>query len=236
MLHLPQQEGSSTLRVGAILAGGRSLRFGSPKQLATIGGVQLVERVARSLRAAGLNAVAITAPDGPDLSHLLPCRVDARPGLGPLGGLHTALLWARDLGLRGILCVGCDLPFLTPALLRRLVHLGEHLPATVLAPESRGPLGLEPLCTWYPTTAADEVARRLDMGALSLSDLLDALLVRRLSFSELAEFGEPERLFHNVNTPAEGAAAEAMISSGERRDGTAGETIRSSRERRDGSN
>src|SRR5690606_8363358 len=111
-----------------------------------------------------------------------------------------------------------------------------HLPATVLAPESRGPLGLEPLCTWYPTTAADEVARRLDMGALSLSDLLDALLVRRLSFSELAEFGEPERLFHNVNTPAEGAAAEAMISSGERRDGTAGETIRSSRERRDGSN
>lgn len=219
MLHLPRQEPTSTLRVGAILAGGRSLRFGSPKQLATVGGEQLVERVARSVRAAGITAVAITAADGPDLSHLLPCRVDGISGMGPLGGLHTALLWGRELGLRGVLCVGCDLPFLAPALLRRLVHLGESLLSAVVAPESRGPHGLEPLCAWYPTSTIDEVARRLEAGALSLSDLLAALEVRRLPVSELMEFGDPERIFHNVNTPAEGAAAEAMLAGEERRDG-----------------
>lgn len=219
MLHLPQPDSASTLRVGAILAGGRSRRFGSPKQLATVGGVQLVERVAGSLRSAGATAVLITGTDGPDLSHLLPCRVDHQPGLGPLGGLHTALLWGRELGLRGILCVACDLPFLPPALLRRLISLGERYPATVVAPESRGPLGVEPLCAWYPVTAIGDVGRRLESGALALAELLGALEVRRLTITELAEIGDPDRIFHNVNTPEEGSAAEAMLPAQEQRNG-----------------
>ena len=211
MLHLTAPESLSRLRIGAVLAGGRSRRFGTPKQLATVGGMQLVERVATAIRSAGATAVAITAPDSPELSHLLPCRVDSRPGFGPLGGLHTALIWAQELGLRGALCVACDLPFLPPPLLRRLITDGEADPGAVIAPEGREPGRVEPLCTWYPITAIPEIDRRLAAGDLALISLLSALRVRTLPLDEVTTLGEPARIFHNVNDPADRAAAEAML-------------------------
>lgn len=209
----------SSLRLGAILAGGKSLRFGSPKQLARVGGTQLVERAADALRRAGARPVLVTAPDGPDMSHVLPCRSDVRPGLGPLGGLHTGLTWARELGLRGTLCVACDLPFLSPTLLRQLAEIGESTPDVVVAPESRGPLGIEPLCAWYPAAAAREIERRMDSDERSLADLLGSLPVQRIPLAEVEAIGDPVTLFHNVNTPADRAAAEAMNPEGGTRNG-----------------
>ena len=200
----------SSLRLGVILAGGKSLRFGSPKHLARVGGTQLVERAAEALQRAGARPVLITAPDGPDMSHLLPIRSDDPPGLGPIGGLHTGLTWARELGLRGTLCVACDLPFLSPALLRRLAELGERARDLVVAPESRGPLGVEPLCAWYPAAAGAEIERHLDREDRSLAALLDRLVVQRLPLAEVEAIGNPETLFMNVNTPADRLVAEAV--------------------------
>lgn len=210
MLHFMEPHQTSSLRLGAILAGGQSRRYGSMKHLAEIGGTRLVERVAKALEAAGARPVLISGPHVPDLSHVLPCRQDLRPGLGPLSGLHTALLWARELGLSGALCVACDMPFVAPALLRRLAEIGERTADTVIAPESEGPRGLEPLCAWYPRSAAQEVEVRLDTGARSLGDLLAALTIRRLPLAEVAAFGDPDTIFMNVNTPTDGAQAEEM--------------------------
>lgn len=220
MLHFSAPEPSSILRVGAILAGGRSRRFGSPKQVASIGGVRLVERVAAAVRSASATPVAIVAADSPDLSHLLPCRSDLHPGRGPLGGVHTALLWARELGLRGLLCVACDLPFLPPALLRRLMELGEERGDRAVVPESAGPLGIEPLCAWYPTAAIAEITRRESSGDLSLAGMLEVLDVRRVPLRDLTDIGDPARVFLNVNTPQERSAAEAMATDGESPRGT----------------
>ena len=36
---------------------------------------------------------------------------DAKPGHGPLGGLHTALLEAESCQLQAVLLLACDLPF-----------------------------------------------------------------------------------------------------------------------------
>jgi molybdenum cofactor guanylyltransferase len=210
MLHFSAVDSSPPRRLGAILAGGRSRRFGSPKQLAPVGGILLVERVAAAVRAAGATPVAIVAADSPDLSHLLPCRADVRPGRGPLAGIQTALLWARELGLRGALCVACDLPFLPAALLHRLIEAGEEHGDRAVVPESRGPLGLEPLCAWYPTSALAEISRREAMGELSLAGLVQVLDVQRLPLGEVADRGDPARAFLNVNTPQERSAAEAI--------------------------
>jgi molybdenum cofactor guanylyltransferase len=210
----------SYLRLGVILAGGKSLRFGSPKPLARVGGTQLVERAADALRRAGARPVLITAPNGPDLRHVLPCRSDDRPGLGPIGGLHTGLSWARELGLRGMLCVACDLPFLSPVLLTRLAEIGERTTDTVIAPESRGPLGIEPLCAWYPTTALTEVERRLDGTGGALADLFASLRVQRFPLTEVEAIGDPAALFLNVNTAEDRAAAEAMAATGDASNGS----------------
>ena len=49
-----------------ILAAGASTRFGSPKQLARIGGRTLVEQVVATARAAGLDPIVAVLPPGID--------------------------------------------------------------------------------------------------------------------------------------------------------------------------
>jgi molybdenum cofactor guanylyltransferase len=211
VLHRTELTDPANLRLGAILAGGRSRRFGSPKLLARVGGTRLIERVAEALRQAGARPVLITAAHATDLSHLLPCRADDTPGLGPLGGLHTAVSWARELGLRGTLCVAGDLPFLSPALLRRLAEIGEGGGDVVVAPSSSGPLGVEPLCAWYPASAVAEIELRLASDDRSLEGLLSVLPIHRLAADEVDRLGDASTLFHNVNTPADAEAAEVII-------------------------
>lgn len=211
MLHDPDDGlRRSSLRLGAILAGGQSRRFGSPKLLAIVDGVPLVERMASRVSQAGASAVLITGPHLPDMSHILPCRQDLRPGLGPLSGVHTALMWARELGLSGTLCVACDLPLLPSALLRRIAELGEHTSDTVFAPRSTSPIGLEPLCAWYPASAAREVEDQLDSGQLSMSGLLARLEVQTIPLRELTDYGDPATLFLNVNTTADVVRVESL--------------------------
>ena len=136
-----------------------------------------------------------------------------------MAGLHTALLWAGELGLPGTLCVACDLPFLSPSLLRRIAEIGESTPEVVVAPESGGPRRVEPLCAWYPASAAAQVERHLDAGIRSLTRLLQALPLRRVALAEVQSFGNPDAIFLNVNTPADRERASAIEAHGEGRNG-----------------
>lgn len=201
VLHSPERLDSSALRLGAILAGGRSQRFGSPKQVAELGGTPLLERMAHIVRSAGARPVIIAAPGVRDFGHVLPCRADSVPHLGPLGGVQTAILWARELGLAGTLCVACDTPFLPPALLRQIAEVGEITPGFAVVPASGGRRDVEPLCAWYPITALPEVEARLADSRRSIWELLEALPVRRIPLAEVLPHGDPATIFLNINTP-----------------------------------
>ncbi|HEX6940834.1 MAG TPA: molybdenum cofactor guanylyltransferase [Longimicrobiales bacterium] len=200
---------------GAILAGGQSRRYGAPKALATIDGTPIVERVRAALAQACADIVLI-ANDAALYAGLgLPIRPDARPGLGVLGGILTALLWARDEGRPGALAVACDMPFLSPALLRRLLADAGH--ADVVAPESGGRRGVEPLCAWYGVGCIPAIEAELARGERHIVGFFDDVRVRRVPLDEVRAFGEPERLFLNVNTPEERERAERLTA--ERRHG-----------------
>jgi molybdopterin-guanine dinucleotide biosynthesis protein A len=194
--------------LGAILAGGVSRRFGAPKALARVGGVAMVERARLALRDAGLTPVLIGAR--PELASIaLPSRTDRVPDGGPLAGVHAALLWARELELPGALCVACDLPLLAPALLRELWESGVRSAARAVVPE--GPDGApEPLCAWYGTAAIAEIETRLSRRDLRMRALIGALSPERLPTDRVERYGEPARLFLNVNTPAERERAERL--------------------------
>ena len=74
----------------AVLAGGQSRRMGRDKALLPLGDQTLIERVIAATRPLGYPCFIVGDPA--TYTHLgLPVHPDRHPGLGPLGGLHTAL-------------------------------------------------------------------------------------------------------------------------------------------------
>ncbi|HET7229791.1 MAG TPA: molybdenum cofactor guanylyltransferase [Longimicrobium sp.] len=182
--------------IGAILAGGASSRFGSPKALATVDGRRIIHRV-RDALAGAVDGIVVIANEPELFADLdLPIRGDRVPGLGPLAGVEAALRWAAERGGEGALCVSCDLPFAAAGLLREMAARGDGARAVV--PESGR--GVEPLCAWYPAAALAHIERLLESGDRSMRALLASVETVRLPVDIVRRFGDPEVLFFNVNT------------------------------------
>jgi molybdopterin-guanine dinucleotide biosynthesis protein A len=168
--------------LGAILAGGEARRFGSDKALAMFEGRTLIEHVAAALRRQTDTVVVVgRAHDG-----LIGVADRPTPGLGPLGALAGALLWARDNGFTAVLSAPCDVPLLPENLAARLAGEG---PAYVA--------GL-PVLGWWPSALAD------DLAAWLAADQSRA--VRHWAAAIGARAVSLEALPANVNTPEDLAA------------------------------
>lgn len=98
--------------LGAVLAGGKSRRFGSDKALALLDRRPLIEHVIGAL-AAHAEAVVVSGRDWPGL-----VSIADRPagGCGPLAGLNAALRFARERGYDAVLCAPLDVHPLPEAL------------------------------------------------------------------------------------------------------------------------
>jgi molybdopterin-guanine dinucleotide biosynthesis protein A len=195
--------------LGAIIAGGRSSRYGSPKPLVLLAGERLVDRVARVLKQAA-DEVVVIANDAEIAAEIpLPWRPDVLPGAGSLAGVHAALCWAEERGCSGVLAVATDLPLLSPGLLRHLRSLAAGWDAVL--PESTGPRGVEPLCAYYGTGCIGPIERAVQRGDARMIAFHDEVRVYRLPLAEVRAHGDPERLFSNLNTPAELGRLERLL-------------------------
>ena len=194
--------------LGALLAGGQSRRYGGePKALATVAGETIAARAIRALQAAA-DLVVIVANEPEIYQPLgLEVRSDLRPGLGALGGIHTAVAWAQEGGCRGALVAACDMPFLSPDLLRRLVE-GSHA-NEVVAPASDSRRGLEPLCAYYGIACRSAIEAALERGDRHVTSFFPHVEVRTLPADVVARYGDPNLLFLNVNSPEDRERAEA---------------------------
>lgn len=194
---------------GVILAGGGASRFGgAPKGLERVGGRRIIDRVAGALRE--VTDELLLVANAADAEGWLPgvaVARDVRSGAGALGGLHSALVHAAA----PILLVAWDMPFVSASLLGELRRLGEHASAPdAVLPESDGSRrGVEPLCAWYAPSCLAAVERTLDDGDLRVVGFHALVRVGRMPLERVAAFGDPARLFSNVNTPADLATAEA---------------------------
>jgi len=194
---------------GAVLAGGAARRYGgNPKGLLTVGGRRILDRVVDAVEAVtGTPPLLIAnASDAaawrPDLKTL----ADARPGLGTLGGIYTAVTAAPG----PVLCVAWDMPFVPEALLRVLSDRMATGGYDAVLPESSGRRGLEPLCAIYGPACAPAIARRLDQGDLMAISFHADVRIGIVPLAEVRRFGDPDELFFNVNTPDDLARAEAL--------------------------
>lgn len=193
---------------GVILAGGGATRYGGlPKGLERVGGERIIDRVATALRGATDELLLIANADGA-ASWLPGVRVaaDVRPGEGALGGLHAALTHARG----DIVLVAWDMPFVSAALLAALRARGARDAADAVLPESDGSRrGVEPLCAWYSSRCLPAITAALDAGDRRVIAFHDTVRTVRFGLDDVRAFGDPARLFVNVNTPAELAWAES---------------------------
>lgn len=169
-------------RLGCVLAGGMSSRFGSDKALARLGDATLLDRAVAAL-GAWCDAVVVVgrdrapAPTLPDWP---------RPGMGPLGGIAAALRHARARGHTEVLTCGVDSP---------------GLPADLPALLSPAPACLagQPVIGLWPVGAAEAVEAILTgSGRHSLRALAEATGARLVT---------PEREPDNINTPEDLARA-----------------------------
>ena len=189
--------------LGAIIAGGRSSRYGEPKALAMVGGERIIDRVVHALQSVTPNCVTIA--NSPEIARAaaLPSRPDAVVGAGALGGIYTALLWAHDEGRSGVLAVACDMPFLSTALLGELLHRADAVDRPgpdVVVPESGGRRTIEPLCAWYGTSCLRAVSAAVGRGDYRMIGFHDDVRVERVPLADVRRFGDPDVLFLNVNT------------------------------------
>jgi molybdopterin-guanine dinucleotide biosynthesis protein A len=195
--------------LGVILAGGRSRRFGSDKAFANVGGVSLVRRAARSLDPAAGRVVVVANDVEKHELEGLSVRPDLIPGVGPLGGLHTAVSWVAEEDLRGVLVLATDMPFVPPRLLQALAaRLG---PGVAVVPKSRSRRGFEPLCAAYDVACLPAIEAAIERGDRAVVSFFADVEVRYLDLAEVSSHGDPDAMFFNVNRPEDERRADELV-------------------------
>jgi molybdopterin-guanine dinucleotide biosynthesis protein A len=175
--------------VAVVLAGGRGRRLGEPKMLADLDGRPLLRHALVNARAAGLDAVVVAKP-GTALPPLdVPVLREPESPAHPLLGIVTALRELPDA--RGIVVLGGDLPFVPPALIRKLADAPGPL-----VPSADG--RLEPLVARYDPGQLPALRDALAADAPIHSALAG---VARLEGDALVALDPDGWARFNVNTP-----------------------------------
>lgn len=191
---------------GFILAGGASSRMGTDKAHLMLGGRTFAERAAAALGAIATEISVVSArPESAELS--LPLVEDIYRDCGALGGLHAALSACRAPWAA---IVSCDLPFVTGELFVRLCELrtGEADAVVPRQPDGRP----QPLCALYsPARCLELAAQLLREGERRPRVLLQQARTRWVAPAELADIGDPEIFFLNVNTPTDYERARVKV-------------------------
>lgn len=180
---------------GAVLAGGQSSRMGRDKALMEVEGMTLLDRAIELLRPHCREVLVIGDPGKYTPAHAT-VIADGVPGLGPLGGLVTALGRARYVRL---LVLACDLPRVNDRLLVRLkneLDLGHD----AVVPRHAG--WLEPLAGAYHRHALEAFEACLRQRRLRMSDALATVRTGHLDLVP-GEAGWPADLFRNINAPSD---------------------------------
>ncbi len=173
---------------GAILAGGASRRMGQDKALLKFGDKTFIQRIADATREV-LAHVVIIADRAERYSFLhLPVHQDIHKNCGPLAGIHSALTHTTT---SHTFIISCDLPCVTPAMIRQLFSAASENCITLVTDGIR----TQPLFAVYPRSEFEALETALESGQRSVLGYLENRRTERLDFSGYA----PK--LHNVNLP-----------------------------------
>ena len=191
---------------GIVLCGGWSSRMGRPKAWLPFAGELMLPRVVRLLSEVVSPVVVVAAPgqDVPPLPADVAIVRDEIEGRGPLQGLLAGLT-ALDGQVEAAYLSSCDVPFLRPAFVRRMVEfLGDD---EVCVPHVDG--YYHPLAAVYRVSVRPLVYEMLELGRLRPVYLFEQATKRVVTADELPDVES----LRNLNTPEDYQAACGLVTS-----------------------
>lgn len=169
--------------------------MGRSKAALELGGVAMLLRTARLVEAvAGAPTVIGSQGDGDSFG--LATIGDDAAGMGPLGGIATAL---KASEAPWNLIVACDLPYLTAPWLGFLIKRAVASHADAVMPMNTR--GAEPLCAMYHKRCEEAIRAALARGVRKVTDGLQDVLVELIDPFEWKAFDSEGLLFKNMNSP-----------------------------------
>lgn len=183
----------------ALLAGGRSIRLGEDKVFASFSNGTLIEWMRDRYSRLFPHTFVVTRDPTRFESLGLPVVNDALDETGSATGLYTAVLASPT---KRVLCLAVDTPFVTTRFLRVLAEKSRGYDVFV----PRHGEYMQPLCAVYSKAVLGAYREFIQSGRRRIFDIYPDLNTGYLDLDG-GEYGDPEVLFMNINTPAELDAA-----------------------------
>ena len=188
---------------GIILAGGKSARMGADKGLQELCGKALISYAIQSLSET-CNTIIISTSSDAYLSFGLKTIPDEIPGIGPMGGIYSALKQSKT---ERTLVLSCDLPFVSKELLSFILKNAEGYQVAV---PWQGNQHYEPLCGFYNLSVLEQMNAFIEKGNYKLPDLFEEIIINKLVIHNILD-SYSENLFLNVNSKHDLATAENLM-------------------------
>jgi molybdopterin-guanine dinucleotide biosynthesis protein A len=163
-----------------VLAGGKSRRMGTDKALLRLGGLTLIDRIAREARRV-TDEIWISANEEAPYAFLgYPIIADRYAARGPLAGLHSGFLHSRR---EMLLLLACDMPEVRAPFLRLLIDAVEGFDAVL---PTTGRERSHALCGVFRRSCLPDLEATLQLDHNKVTDLLErpGLRVRWLTAEE----------------------------------------------------
>jgi len=176
-----------------VLCGGKSKRMGRPKAFLPYNGTTMINHILGVV--ADLFSETFIVANEPESYEDLDVDVvkDILPYRGPLGGILSGLLVSQ---YPHAFVIACDMPLVSPKLVRDLVCQRHEHDVIVAAHED----GIEPLLGVYSKNCIKPLEESLFNGDLSLKDFLSGLNSSTYQIDETSSEASLPYYF-NVNTP-----------------------------------
>lgn len=189
-----------------VLAGGKSTRMGSNKALLKVREQRMLEEAVNIL-SGKFEEVMVSTND--DYYEDLNIRKipDVFPGRGPLGGIHAGL-GASNYEVNFFMA--CDMPFVHAELAGFMVGLISGYDAVV----PRIGEYYQPLFAVYNKSCLGPIEHQITSGRNKIISFYDQVRIRYVDEDELREYGNPDEMFFNVNTPVDLEAAKNLARRG----------------------
>ncbi len=180
---------------GIILAGGKSTRMGYNKAFLDLGGLFLVERVAKTLSSV-CQEIIIVGNSKDELADLgYPVITDTYPGCGPLAGIHAGLKAAKNYYS---FISACDTPFIDEKIILKMVEESDGYDAVIMKHREY----YEPLFSLYSKAFIPFAEKALKNGNYKVTAAISAAKWKPVVFNpeDIPLF---DKKIFNINTPGD---------------------------------